>query len=86
MTRSKPSPHTQTSLNHSLAGVSAPHLPSSSRGDADRAEALLQLAIALVESALDILERHINTDAQLQHKSALLPGGTLGKHFRHVGE
>jgi hypothetical protein len=42
------------------------------------------MAIALVDSALDILYRHIRTDAQLRQDSVLLPGGSVGKHLRHV--
>lgn len=51
----------------------------------DHARALLELSIALVESALDILEKHIRTDEELTKQSVLMPGGTVGKHFRHVG-
>lgn len=56
------------------------------RQHADRAEALWTLSIALIDSAVDILEHHVRTDEQLSKDSALLPGGTLGKHFRHVIE
>jgi len=69
-----------TSLNHSLANIAS--LPSSQTDDA--ANALLQLSIALVDSAIDILTEAIKSDDQLTHVSVLMPGGTLGKHFRHV--
>ncbi|WVQ75393.1 hypothetical protein IAR50_005013 [Cryptococcus sp. DSM 104548] len=68
-----------TALDHTL-------VPMPSRTHPDRAEALVSLSIALVDSAVDILERHISTDEELSRDSALLPGGTLGKHFRHVIE
>lgn len=85
----------QSSLNHTLVGPSAP-LPTAhaSKGpngelilddEEDRAAALLDLAIALVDSALDILDNHLTGDAQLKRDSVLMPGGSLGKHFRHVG-
>ncbi|KIR37831.1 hypothetical protein I307_03815 [Cryptococcus deuterogattii 99/473] len=66
-----------TTLNHTL-------VPMPTRQHSDRAEALLTLSIALIDSALDILQHHVHTDEQLTRDSALLPGGTLGKHFRHV--
>lgn len=66
-----------TTLNHTL-------VPMPTRQHADRAEALWTLSIALIDSAVDILEHHVRTDEQLSKDSALLPGGTLGKHFRHV--
>ena len=72
--------HIHTSLNHSLAGIAS--LPSSQTDDA--ANALLQLSIALLDSAIDILSEAITTDEQLGKTSVLMPGGTLGKHFRHV--
>ncbi|ORY26258.1 hypothetical protein BCR39DRAFT_541667, partial [Naematelia encephala] len=74
-----PSNHTQLIGSHSKHN-SADVTP------ADRAHALLDLAIALVESALDILNEHITSDQQLRHQSRLMPGGTVGKHFRHVIE
>jgi len=77
-------PH-QTTLNHTLAGVSS--LPDlSTNSSEDSAQALLQLALALLDSALDILNSHITSDKQLQHESMLMPGGTPGKHFRHVSQ
>lgn len=73
----------QMSLNHSLVGVNnLKDLSTSS--EPDTAVALLQLSIALLDAALDILIEHIHTDKQLQHQSTLMPGGTPGKHFRHV--
>ena len=69
-----------SSLNHSLAGIAS--LPTSQTDDA--AKALLQLSIALLDSAVDILSEAISDDKQLTHQSVLMPGGTLGKHFRHV--
>lgn len=66
-----------TTLNHTL-------VPMPTRQHSDRAEALLTLSIALIDSALDILQHRVHTDEQLTRDSALLPGGTLGKHFRHV--
>ncbi|GFZ47489.1 hypothetical protein JCM24511_05233 [Saitozyma sp. JCM 24511] len=89
-----PSP-ASASLNHTLVGPALPPAPalspssspsphSSPEQEQDRAEALLDMAIALVDSALDILYRHIRTDAQLRQDSVLLPGGSVGKHLRHV--
>lgn len=86
----------QASLNHTLiAGGSSsgsplnPHLSTSE--EEQHARALLELSIALVESALDILSATASsssaiTDAQLTQPSELMPGGTIGKHFRHVIE
>ena len=83
----------QASLNHTLvAGGSSsgsplnPHLSTSE--EEQHARALLELSIALIESALDILSTasHPITDAQLTQPSELMPGGTIGKHFRHVIE
>lgn len=48
--------------------------------------ALLNYAIALVDSGLEILGEHLTSDDELSLPSALIPGGTLGKHFRHVAE
>jgi hypothetical protein len=50
----------------------------------DRAEALLDLSISLIDQALDILTRHLKEDSQMTHASKLMPGGSVGKHFRHV--
>lgn len=86
------------SLNHTLAGMSALTSPLESDSPDDRAgrsnryrycaeylvEALLTLSIALIDSAIDIITNHIHTDEQLVHESVLMPGGTVGKHFRHV--
>ncbi|WVQ81173.1 hypothetical protein IAT38_003295 [Cryptococcus sp. DSM 104549] len=72
-------PRSTSSLNHTL-------VPMASREQADRAEALLAMSIALVDSAVDVLTRDIKTDEELGRDSALLPGGTVGKHFRHVIE
>lgn len=95
---SKPRPPTQSTLNHTLVGVpgasSAIQRRRSLRNDRSmppsdeeaRAEALVDLSIALVDSAIDILDKHITTDAQLRKASVLMPGGTVGKHFRHVSE
>ncbi|ODN74747.1 hypothetical protein L202_07070 [Cryptococcus amylolentus CBS 6039] len=81
---SKPGPSSAsrtplTTLDHTL-------VPMPSRTHPDRAEALVSLSIALIDSAVDILERNISTDEELSRDSALLPGGTVGKHFRHVIE
>ncbi|KAL7421233.1 hypothetical protein Q5752_004118 [Cryptotrichosporon argae] len=76
MPHSKPQ---QASLNHTLVGPA----PDDAH---DRAHALLELAVALVEAALDVVTRHIDSDAQMVKESVLMPGGTLGKHFRHVIE
>lgn len=71
------------SLNHTMAGATS--LPARDPAeDEDRAEALLALSIALIDSALDLLEQHIKRDNQLSKDSVLMPGGSLGKHFRHV--
>lgn len=50
----------------------------------DRAVALLELSISLINQALDILNKHLKEDRQLTHASKLMPGGSVGKHFRHV--
>jgi hypothetical protein len=50
----------------------------------DRATALLDLSISLIDQALDILNRHLKEDRQMTHPSKLMPGGSVGKHFRHV--
>lgn len=50
----------------------------------DRAVALLELSISLIDQALDILHKHLKEDRQLTHASKLMPGGSVGKHFRHV--
>ncbi|WWC91297.1 uncharacterized protein L201_006240 [Kwoniella dendrophila CBS 6074] len=74
-----PSKNQNTSLNHTL--VSMP-----SKDQLDRAEALLELSISLIESSIDVFKQNITTDEQLTRESLLMPGGTLGKHFRHVIE
>jgi len=76
----------QASLNHTLAGMSTLTDPSPPTDDTDRAQALLQLAISLIDSALDLLGNPIQEDEQLQHESVLMPGGTIGKHLRHVSQ
>ncbi|WWC73183.1 uncharacterized protein I206_107149 [Kwoniella pini CBS 10737] len=68
-----------TSLNHTL--VSMP-----TKDQEDRAEALLELSISLIDSCLEVLKLNITKDEQLIRESNLMPGGTLGKHFRHVIE
>ncbi|CAD6567670.1 MAG: hypothetical protein TREMPRED_003813 [Tremellales sp. Tagirdzhanova-0007] len=60
--------------------------PASITDENDRARALLDLAISLIDSALDVLGNHVHTDTHLQHQSLLMLGGTIGKHFRHVIE
>jgi hypothetical protein len=50
----------------------------------DHACALLDLSIALVDGGSDVLSKHIRTDEELRKQSVLMPGGTVGKHFRHV--
>lgn len=57
--------------------------PMSSEAE-DHACALLDLSIALVDAGSDVLSRHIRTDGELKKQSVLMPGGTVGKHFRHV--
>ncbi|RXK35105.1 hypothetical protein M231_07622 [Tremella mesenterica] len=52
----------------------------------DRAQALLALSVALLDSALDLFMQHSISDAQLNQPSVLMPGGTVGKHLRHVIE
>ncbi|OCF72619.1 hypothetical protein I204_07001 [Kwoniella mangroviensis CBS 8886] len=79
MSSSSKHPHPNTSLNHTL--VSMP-----TRDQSDRAEALLELSISLIESSIDVLQSNITNDEQLIRQSTLMPGGTLGKHFRHVIE
>lgn len=83
-----------SSLNHTLVGPSAPFATHPAKkgpngelvlpSDEDRAKALLDLALALVDSAIAILERHVTRDDQLKKASVLMPGGSVGKHFRHV--
>lgn len=83
-----------SALNHTLVGPSAPFAtPQAHKGpngglrlpnEEDRAAALLDLALALIDSAIEILERHIKRDEQLKRASVLMPGGSVGKHFRHV--
>ncbi|WVQ93312.1 hypothetical protein IAU59_000380 [Kwoniella sp. CBS 9459] len=67
------------SLNHTLVAMP-------SRDQTDRAEALLSLSIALIDSAIDVLKVNVTTDEQLSRDSLLMPGGTIGKHMRHVIE
>ncbi|OCF31390.1 hypothetical protein I316_06995 [Kwoniella heveanensis BCC8398] len=74
-----PSRQASASLNHTLVAMP-------SRDQTDRAEALLSLSIALIESAIDILKVNVTTDEQLCRDSLLMPGGTIGKHLRHVIE
>ncbi|WVF65665.1 hypothetical protein IAT40_000396 [Kwoniella sp. CBS 6097] len=74
-----PSKQPSASLNHTLVAMP-------SRDDTDRAEALLSLSIALIESAIDVLNVNVTTDEQLCRDSLLMPGGTIGKHMRHVIE
>lgn len=50
----------------------------------DRAVALIDLSISLIDQALDILTRHLKDDRQMTHPSKLMPGGSVGKHFRHA--
>lgn len=50
----------------------------------ERARALLDLSIALIDAALDVLEKSMKQDSDLQKPSTLMPGGSCGKHFRHV--
>ena len=84
MTQTRGAKTPSSSLIHSLTGAA-----TSSRAmlsEADRASALLDLAISLIDSALDILHNHLSSDEQLKKASLLMPGGTVGKHFRHVSE
>lgn len=87
----------QSSLRHALVGLPGqtyPQPPSHRSAlaendepmseDEERARALLDLSIALVDAALDVLEQHIKRDADLVKASTLMPGGSIGKHFRHV--
>ncbi|TYJ55171.1 hypothetical protein B9479_004105 [Cryptococcus floricola] len=76
--KSRPSSASRTplsTLDHTL-------VPMPSRTHPDRAEALVSLSIALIDSAVDILESHISTDEELSRDSALLPGGTVIESFR----
>lgn len=50
------------------------------------ADYLVNLAIALIDSGLDILNQDNLSDDQLKYNSALIPGASLGRHFRHVSE
>lgn len=74
----------QIDLNHSLAGVRSLNERLSTSTEKETARALLELSIALIDSALDIVKDHLKDDKQLQHPSKLMPGGTPGKHLRHV--
>lgn len=56
-----------------------------SAGHRDGPHALIELSIALVDSAIDLVDEHL-TDDRLTHDSNLIPGGSLGKHLRHVEE
>lgn len=78
-------PH-QTALNHTLAASGLTAVPRTPAEEEGRASALLDLALSLLDSAIDLLSNHITADRQLQQPSRLLPGGTLGKHLRHVIE
>lgn len=83
-----------SALNHTLVGRSAPFAtPNADKGpngelilpnEEDRAAALVDLALALIDSAIEILEQHVKRDEQLRKASVLMPGGSVGKHFRHV--
>ncbi|KLT45251.1 hypothetical protein CC85DRAFT_282739 [Cutaneotrichosporon oleaginosum] len=91
MTRSKPAPRRPSSspspsqrspsLDH-FARPPPDHMPPEA---ADPAVALVLTSLALIDAGLDLL-RHIEDDAQLTHASLLIPGGSVGKHFRHVSE
>lgn len=70
------------SLDHSLAGRAGSQDAASHR---DGPHALIELSIALVDSAIDLVDEHL-TDDKLTHDSNLIPGGSLGKHLRHVEE
>ncbi|EJT46849.1 hypothetical protein A1Q2_01781 [Trichosporon asahii var. asahii CBS 8904] len=70
------------SLDHSLAGQARSQDPSSHR---DGPHALIELSISLVDSAIDLVDEHL-TNEKLTHDSNLMPGGSLGKHLRHVEE
>lgn len=80
------------SLHHTFdgSGSTAMSRRSETQQDASpdeehsRALALLDLSISLIDQALDILHRHLKEDRQLTHASKLMPGGSVGKHFRHV--
>ncbi|GMK55572.1 hypothetical protein CspeluHIS016_0206280 [Cutaneotrichosporon spelunceum] len=47
--------------------------------------ALVHTSLALLDAGLDLLAA-LEDDAQLTHMSLLIPGGSVGKHFRHVAE
>ena len=89
-----PRQHRSSALNHTLVGPSAPFPTSeAAKGpngelllpdEEDRAAALVDLALALIDSAIDVLEKHIKRDEQLRKASVLMPGGSVGKHLRHV--
>lgn len=57
---------------------------SQDQDEQDRAVALLVLSVSLIDQALEILNEHLKEDKQLTHASKLMPGGSVGKHFRHV--
>ena len=67
-----------------MSTVSKEERKEGANGSDDRAEALLDLSISLIDQALDILNRHLKEDRQMTHSSKLMPGGSVGKHFRHV--
>ncbi|BEI92958.1 uncharacterized protein CcaverHIS019_0505860 [Cutaneotrichosporon cavernicola] len=47
--------------------------------------ALVHTSLSLIDSGIDLLS-HLSDDGQLTHASVLIPGGSVGKHFRHVAE
>jgi len=46
--------------------------------------AALYVATSILQQALDFLRNSITDEAQLVYESKLLPGSTIGKHFRHT--
>ena len=67
-----------------MSTVSKEERKEGENGSDDIAEALLDLSLSLIDQALDILNRHLKEDRQMTHPSKLMPGGSVGKHFRHV--
>jgi hypothetical protein len=59
---------------------------STTKGDSpnERAVALIDLSLSLIDQALSILTRHLKEDGQMTHPSKLTPGGSVGKHLRHA--
>jgi len=54
------------------------------QSDNESVGAALYVATSILQQALDFLNTSITDEAQLVYESKLLPGSTIGKHFRHA--